>query len=248
MMCRHTLWCPEPLKFECLYLMFVLRKNHPKMLLLFLMQVSSTLFSIDNAKTVESALRLKGQTVVLMQTKLFYRPSAKQQWREADANQESVGLSIYKSAEEYEYTEPEPRNLVFKDVKQELASTFFYTTPETSHYTMVFSLDTKTSGEFALELAIYEGRPWTPEIISGTDYQVEWLTRKMGDLLYFAKSNFDLQRLDEQDEVEYVNLYNNIFKLINRVVILKIVVIFVTLLYINKKTKEFYLSKKILRK
>ena len=66
----------------------------------------------------------------------------------------------------------------------------------------------------------------------------------MGDLLYFAKNNFDLQKLDEQDEVD-LNLNNNIFKLINRVVILKIIVIFVTLLYISRKTKEFYVSKKI---
>lgn len=183
-----------------------------------------------------------------MQTKLFHRSSPKQQWKEADGISANTRLNIYKSTEEYEYMEPEAKNLVFKDVKQEISSTFFYTTPETSYFTMVFSLDTDIGGEFAFELAIYEGRPWTPEIISGTDYQMEWLMRKMGDLLYFAKNNFDLQRLDEQDEVEYVNLYNSIFKLINRIVILKIVVIFVTLLYISRKTKEFYVSKKIASK
>lgn len=219
------------------------------MLLLFLAQMCcSTLFALDGPKNVESALRLKGQTVVLMQSKVFHRMSSKQPWREAEGLDAKTRLSIYKSAEEYEYMEPEPKNLVFKDAKQDISSTFFYTTPETSYYTMVFSVDAEAAGEFALELAIYEGRPWTPEIISGTDYQMEWLTRKMGDLLYFAKNNFDLQSLDEQDEVAYVELYNNIFKLINRIVILKIVVVFVTLLYINRKTKAFYLEKKIAKK
>lgn len=215
------------------------------MMLLFVAQVWSTLFYLDSTRSVESALRLRGQTVVLMQTKVFHRLSPKLPWREASDVLTNTRLSIYKSNEESQYMEPDAKNLVFKDVKHELSSTFFYTTPETNYFTMVFSLDTNAAGEFALELAIYEGRPWTPEIVSGTDYQMEWLTRKMGDLLYFAKNNFDLQALDEQDETKYVSLYNSIFRLINRIVMTKIVVIFVTLLYINRKTKEFYISKKI---
>lgn len=215
------------------------------MLLLFLAQVCSTLFSLDENMSVESALRLKGQTVILMQTKLFHRSSPKQQWEEADGIPADTKLNIYKSTDEYQYMEPDPKNLVFKDTKQDVSCTFFYTTPESGYFTMVFSLDSDVGGEFAMEIAIYEGRPWTPEIVSGTDYHMEQLTRKMGDLLYFAKNNFDLQRFDEHDETMYMDLYNSIFKLINRIVIIKIVVVFVTLLYINRKTKEFYISKKI---
>lgn len=220
-----------------------------RMFFLFLAQVlSRTLFQLDSNKSVESALRLKGQTVILMQAKLFHRVSPGQPWREAKGINAGSRLSIFKSDGDYKSADPDPRNLIFKDVKHEVSSTFFYTTPDTGYYTMVFSLDTDVGGEFAFELAIYEGRPWTPEIVSGTDYQMEWLTRKMSDLLYFSKNNFDLQKLDERDEVEYVGLYNSIFSLINRIVLLKIVAIFSTLMYINRKTKQFYISKKIVKK
>ncbi|AFM97689.1 hypothetical protein KMI_10g16090 [Encephalitozoon hellem] len=209
---------------------------------------SRTLFYLDESKEVESALRLNGQTVVLMQAKLFHRASSSHPWKEAEGISVGTKLSIYKSNGDYKSADPEPKNLIFKDVKHETSTTFFYTTPETGYYTIVFSLDTDVRGELALELAIYEGRPWTPEIVSGTDYQMEWLTRKMSDLLYVSKNNFDMQSLDDWDEVEYTGLYNSIFKLINRIVILKIATIFATLLYINRKTKEFYISKKIVKK
>ncbi|ADM10931.1 uncharacterized protein Eint_010690 [Encephalitozoon intestinalis ATCC 50506] len=218
------------------------------MFFLFLAHVfSQTLFYLDETKEVESALRLNGQTVVLMQAKVFHRTSPSLPWKEAKGINAGIKLSIYKSEGDYKNADPDPKNLIFKDVKHETFSTFFYTTPDTGYYTMVFSLETDVTGELALGLSIYEGRPWTPEIVSGTDYQMEWLTRKMSDLLYVSKNNFDLQKLDDWDEVEYTSLYNSIFKLINRIVLLKIVTIFATLMYINRKTKEFYISKKIVK-
>ncbi|AFN82402.1 hypothetical protein EROM_010580 [Encephalitozoon romaleae SJ-2008] len=219
------------------------------MFFLFLGHVfSRTLFYLDKSKEVESALRLNGQTVVLMQADLFHKESASYPWKEAKGTSPGIGLSIYKSDGDYKNADPDPKKLTFKDVKRDMSTTFFYTTPETGYYTMVFSLDKDVQGEQALGLAIYEGRPWIPEIVSGTDYQMEWLIRKMSDLLYASKNNFDLQNLDDWDEVEYMILYNSIFKLINGVVLLKIGTVFVTLLYINKKTKEFYVSKKIIKK
>ena len=209
---------------------------------------SATLFRMDAGTSVESSQKLKGQTVVLMQTRLLHRSSSRHEWKEADGINAGVSLTIHKSDGDYEEADADQENMVFKDLKHGVSNTFFYTTPETGYYTMVFSLDPGIKGEFALELFIFAGRAWTPSIVSGTDYQMEWLSKKMGDLLYFAKNNFDLQTLDDHDEMEYADLYNNIFSLVNRVVLLKIFAISITLAYIDKKSKDFYVSKRIVKK
>ncbi|KAM0672318.1 hypothetical protein CWI42_010680 [Ordospora colligata] len=216
-------------------------------LIAMIQMASATLFRMDAGTSVESSQKLKGQTVVLMQTRLLHRSSFRHEWKEADGINAGVRLTIHKSDGDYEEADADQGNMVFKDLKHGVSNTFFYTTPETGYYTMVFSLDPGIKGEFALELFIFAGRAWTPSIVSGTDYQMEWLSKKMGDLLYFAKNNFDLQTLDDHDEMEYVDLYNNIFKLVNRVVLLKIFAISITLAYIDKKSRDFYVSKRIVK-
>jgi hypothetical protein len=219
------------------------------MLWIFIAQAVATLVSLeDHATPLIFTKKLSGQTVVLVQTKVYRRPASEKGWEPAENTEANTALKIYKSSDKTEPSEPEQKNLVFKDSKHEVGNTYFFTASETNYYSMVFSVMTDYTGDLALEIEVFEGRAWTPEIVSGTDYQMEWLTQKMGDLVYSAKRNFDLQKLDEEDEIEYVTLYNDIFRLIYRVVIVKIVIVLVTMFYFNKKTKEFYVSKKILSK
>lgn len=215
-------------------------------ILFFIFYVYSNIFSLKDNDTVEVFKNLSDRTVVLIKTTIMIENPHTKEWHESDENIPVMNqLKIYKSDKPSDLSNTEKSQL-FEDEKYDPHNVFFFTSYKGSGlYGFEFKINTNVPNTYGLKLEIFEGNADNPEIMSGIDYHMSWLTQKVGDLLNFARNNFEIEEISDKDEVEYVRLYNYIFKLVFRIFALKIIVLLVTIFYVNKRVKKFFITQKI---
>jgi hypothetical protein len=219
------------------------------MLFIYFVSVFSALFPVSPSGGVDVYKKLLSNTVVMAKTRVYHRSPESLNWKELKDNTGiTTSMNIYKSNDKQRIASVSDGKVVFKDSKHDVKNIFFFTTNHgNGNYTFEFKIKGNSSDEYALKLEMFEGKPYNPEIVSGVDYQMNWLTQKIQDLLDFAKNNFEIQRMGDEDEAEYVTLYKYIFTLLFRVTVAKIIVLLVTIFYFNKSVKNFFLQKKIVK-
>lgn len=218
------------------------------MLFLYFASVFSAIFPVNEKEGFSVYKKLLSNTVVMIKTYVYHRPNGTDNWVEIKDIQTVTSMNIYKSKDKQHVATASDGKIVFRDAKYDSKNIFFFTTNHgNGNYTFEFNIKSSTPGEFGLMLETFEGKPYNPEIVSGVDYQMNWLTQKIQDLLEFAQNNFEIQRMGDEDEAEYAGLYKYIFTLLFRVTIAKILVLLVTIFYFNKAVKNFFVSKKLVK-
>lgn len=125
-------------------------------------------------------------------------------------------------------------------------SSFIFVAPRTEHY--LFSLYDKNSrADKALEVHFYEGRKKDPRIFSSADSHARDIQGKIQSAIEYCNSINDIQRFDSVEEDEFKRCYKAMERIVFYSVLFKIVTAASTFFFFNRKIKNFYLSKKILR-
>ncbi|KAK6090143.1 hypothetical protein P3W45_000869 [Vairimorpha bombi] len=208
--------------------------------------VYSNIFPLRDNDTVEVFEKLSDRTVVLVKSTVMIENPHTKEWNEIGENIPTMTqLKIYKTDKQSDLSLKDKPQL-FKDEKYAPHNGFFFISYKGAGlYGFEFKINTTDPNTYGLKIEMFEGNADNPEIMSGIDYHMSWLTQKLGDLLSFARNNFEIEEMGDQDEVEYVRLYNNIFKLVFRIFLLKIIVLIVTIFYVNKSVKKFFITHKI---
>lgn len=215
-------------------------------ILFYFIYVYSNIFSLQDNDTVEVFEKLSDRTVVLVKTTVMVENPHTKEWHEIDENVPTMTqLKIYKSDKQSDLSLKDKPQL-FEDEKYAPHNGFFFISYKGAGlYGFKFKVKTNAQYIYGIKIEMFEGNADNPEIMSGIDYHMSWLTQKVGDLLNFARNNFEIEEMGDQDEVEYVRLYNYIFKLVFRIFALKIIVLAVTIFYVNRSVKKFFITHKI---
>ncbi|KAF9763289.1 hypothetical protein NGRA_1368 [Nosema granulosis] len=218
------------------------------MIFFYFANIFSAVFPVSEKEGFCVYKKLLSSTVVMVKTHAYHRVDSTEPWVEVKDIQTMTSMNIYKAKDKQHVATVTDGKIVFRDAKYDSSNIFFFTTNHgNGNYTFEFDIKANSPGEFGIMLEMFEGKPYNPEIVSGVDYQMNWLTQKIQDLLDFAKNNFEIQRMGDEDEAEYEKLYAYIFTLLFRVTIAKIIVLLVTIFYFNKAVKNFFVSKKIVK-
>ncbi|EEQ82948.1 hypothetical protein NCER_100279 [Vairimorpha ceranae BRL01] len=212
-------------------------------LFLLLSPLYASIFLINPKEDLEICKNLEEKTVVLVKTTLMVKNVERLQWSEVESNVPfETSLTIFKM----DGLSGNKKEELFHDRKYDSHNVFFFTSYKgAGFYSFIFNVDIKVPDFYGLKVEIFEGNPKSEEIVSGVDYQMTVLTQKVEELLSFARQNFEMEKAGEKDEAKYLMLYNYISKLVFRISLLKIVILFVTIFYFNKSVKNFFISSKI---
>ncbi|WUR03813.1 transmembrane EMP24 domain-containing protein [Vairimorpha necatrix] len=210
---------------------------------IFLSKFLCEIFPIHLNEPLEIYQNLKDKTVVLVKSTIMVKNQNDLIWSEADPSIPLMtSLRIYKTGGLSSNEKVE----LFMDNKYEPHNVFLFTSYEgAGFYSFDFDVQSKVDNLYGLKLEIYEGRPQNTEIVSGIDYHLTMLTEKVGEILDFARKNFEMEEMGEEDEAKYVKLYNYIFSLVYKISFLKIITLFATIFYFNKSVKDFFITNKI---
>lgn len=212
---------------------------------------------------------LKKSTVTLMEVKVYIRQNPNSLWEEAwkaegradsddsdmdyakeerDVKVEMMGL-LSKDRTWKSLTSQGHDNYCIKNVQYGSKVNFFWTTLEQGYHMFmfkVFSENMRDNEQIGVDVAFYEGRPEDPSIYSHVDSQVKHKEKRLFECISISKEIIELQNLDHQDEEEFADMANSIFRIIVFSVFLKLGVFAGSFFFINKKIHQFYVSKKII--
>lgn len=203
---------------------------------IFLSLVFSMIIPIDKSTPFSTYADFSDNTVVLAKATIMIRHPHTGAWIEADDSIiPSINLKVT-------YDE----NVCLEDTKYVPHAEFFLITYKgAGTYNFFFKVDMKSNEKFGLKLGIFRGSPQNTEITSSIDYHIKDINKNVTGLLDFARSNIDSEELGNKREKEYINLYNTMFGLVYKTSLLKIIVLFITIFYINTSVKSFFITQKI---
>lgn len=203
---------------------------------IFLSLVASMIIPIDKSSSFTTHADFSDNTVVLAKATIMIKHPHTGSWIEADESiVPSINLKVtYKD------------NVCLEDTKYVSHAEFFLITYKgAGTYIFNFKTDMKTNDKFGLKLGIFRGSPQNTEITSSIDYHIKDISKKVTGLLNYARHNMDIEELGTRNEKEYIDLYHTMFGLVYKTSLLKIIVLFVTIFYINTSVKSFFITQKI---
>ncbi|KAI5168322.1 hypothetical protein PAEPH01_0035 [Pancytospora epiphaga] len=132
------------------------------------------------------------------------------------------------------------QRLVYMDDKSADENTFFFTTPMNGKYYIAVSLEGEEQKDAYLDVQIYSGEANRPSIVSTSDVEVSKAEYRIRKLLEYVKNNVDFQNMDHEEYSEYRKVFRDIGVVAILAVSFKIVATVITLMYSNKKIKQFF--------
>lgn len=189
----------------------------------------------QNEYRVSTYIIGESNTVHFIQTQL--KDLTNNSFRNMGDEEAYIRINIYKG------DVSNKNNILLSDEKTGEVNTFFFTTPTRDDYHIVFEMMQPEDFEglhLGLDYKIYSGDAHKPSIVSNNDVEVYRAESAIDRVFDFIKKSFTIQEQDEEQEVLYRALYEEIMKKACYLIVLKIIATGVTLFYTNKKTKSFY--------
>ncbi|KAM0678220.1 hypothetical protein BDAP_001235 [Binucleata daphniae] len=218
------------------------------MLLFFIPNIYSLIRPLDKDGHVRFTNNLLAKTVMLIETELMYRQSINHPWQTVpEYDQSKTNVDIY-SSQDNDWQEVESNGkLVAEYERKGPKNSFFFTAGDSKYYLIEFSSDTKSQYMYGIKTQIYEGRQKDPRIISQTDNQIAELSKHMEQGIEYTKLISDVQKLDSIATYEYKQITKSISNLVLVAILLKLLVFYCMFYYFNKKLRDFYVQKKIVK-
>ncbi|EED42908.1 hypothetical protein EBI_26081 [Enterocytozoon bieneusi H348] len=138
--------------------------------------------------------------------------------------------------------------LMFLDKKPAVDPNFFYTTPVSGKYYIIFSIEgsnLKQYKKLGIEGNTFSGEESIPIIVSNGDVELHKATNFIKRVLEYAKKNLALQNMDFDEEKKYKGIYDGILTTAVILIALKLLATVFTLFYSNWKIKQFFVSQNI---
>lgn len=219
------------------------------MLFLFLLPITALVRTIQQTRPLVQYKQLPERTVVLVEVRLLYRPDELSIWQKVVDNTPLKSSLLITCSPDRDWTSINKNHQFVADyVGEGTKPTFFFTSQLNTMHRFALMLPSPTVGMYGAEMKIYEGRANNPNVISQTDSTLRELERQIKYAMNACEEIDNVMRMDLMDEHVYDNIMSATAKLILGSIVFKVVVVMVTLMYFNKKLKQFYLTKKIAMK
>lgn len=218
------------------------------MFFFFLSSLHALISPLDSNGSARFTNNLLSKTVILIETELMYRQSPSHPWQVVpEYDQSQTNVDIFCSLDN-DWQEVESNGSLVAEYKRNgPKNSFFFTASDSKYYLIEFSVDTKSQYNYGIKTQIYEGRQKDPRIISQTDNQIAELSKHMEQGIEYTKLISDIQKLDSIATVAYKEITQNISNLVLIAILLKLVVFYCMFYYFNKKLRDFYVQKKIVK-
>lgn len=218
------------------------------MILVYIAKVLSLITPLKQGSHVRFINNLLSKTVVLVETELMYRRSPTEMFMPIpDYDQSTTTLDIYSSQDDTWRDIESSGSLAAEHERNGSKNSFFYTANDDKYYLYEFGSNMLGKGEYAIKTNIYEGRQKDPRIISQTDNQIRELSKHMEQGIEYTKLISDVQKLDALAAAEYKIVTSSISSIVLWAILLKLLVFYCMFYYFNRKLRDFYVSKKIVR-
>lgn len=192
---------------------------------------------------------LLDKTVVLIEAEVYYRNTDNEAWQKLPADHEiGLELKIFRSVSGDWASFKSTQRMVSEYVRYLQKTNFFYTATDNDYYLYQFMLDSSEDVQYALKTNFYEGIHGDPNIMSQADNQIKELKKNIEESMEYITQISNVQKLDGFRDEEYYNLIVSIRNIVFIIIGLKIAVFFCMFNWFNKKLRDFYVSKKILKK
>lgn len=204
-------------------------------MLLTLFSLSSCLLEkVPSSNSVSSYVMGDTNTVHLIQSQI--KELVNSSFSPVDDESIITRLTVYRG-------ELNKHNVFYRDEKTSEENSFFFTTSSREPYHIVLDiLNEDEDRHLGLDYKIFSGESNRPNIVSNNDVEVSKAENLVERVLEFVRKNITIQNMDEEDELVYKRLYEEIMRKAVYVLILKISATVFTMYYSNKKTKSFYAS------
>lgn len=204
----------------------------------------------EQDKPIKYYNNLLQKTVVLIETEIFYRINQHEEFMELPSNHDvTLELKIFNATTGDWATFKQKSNLVGEYVRYIPKVKFFFTATENDYYLYELSLTSYDSDyQYALQTNFYEGRQGDPSIMSQADNQIRELRKNIEDAMEYMSQISSVQKLDSLRDEEYYSLIKSIRSIVFIIVALKIAVFLCMFNWFNKQLRDFYVSKKIIKK
>lgn len=221
------------------------------MVFFFIPAISALISAFDKDGHTRFTNNLLGKTVVLMETELMFRKSEFDTWQPIpDYDLSKTNVDIYASQDNGWQEIETNGKLVAEYERKGRKNSFFFTAGDSQYYLFEFSSDMKAQNQYmyGIKTQIYEGRQKDPRIISQTDNQIAELSKYIEQGIEYTKLISDVQKLDSIATMEYKKTTKSISNIVLWAIMLKLVVFYCMFYYFNKKLRDFYVQKKIVKK
>lgn len=199
-----------------------------------LFPVNCLLEKIPSSNTISSYVMGDVNTVHLIQSQI--NELVNFSFSPVEDESVTTRLTVYRG-------EPSRNNLFYKDEKTSEQNSFFFTTASREPYHIILEIiSDEEDRHLGMDYKIFSGEANRPTIVSNNDVEVSKAENLVERVLEFVKKNISVQSMDEEDEVIYKRLYEEVMRKAVYVLILKISATIFTMYYSNKKTKSFYAS------
>lgn len=219
------------------------------MLLLFVLAIYSLIVPITNDSPARFVNNLLAKTVVLVEAELMYRKSENDPWMKLPEYDETkLNLDVYMSNTSDWQEILTNSSLVSENERIGTKHGFFFTAPRNNYY--LYELYTAAhgkKGQYGMQILIHEGQSSVPTIKSRVDNHMKEAERHVRESTEKAHQIGNILKLDSQVDEEYRKIIRSIGNIIVFAIVMKIVVFYCMFYYFNRKLREFYVSKRIVK-